>query len=125
MDLQEDDEELIDEDPHYYQGKLKLPRDAHPTVPNCCVICLEQYRAGDVVVWSTNQDCEHVFHRHCIVKYFDKIQRKVAETPCPCCRAKYTDMSVEVRASSRRRRIRTTTDASSIVASIVMPWSSR
>mmetsp|Transcript_2791 Transcript_2791/g.5041 ORF Transcript_2791/g.5041 Transcript_2791/m.5041 type:complete len:211 (-) Transcript_2791:309-941(-) len=104
------------EDTDFYQGKLILPRPYCSTVPNCCVICLEEYKPGSSVVWSTNADCEHAFHRDCIVKYFDKIQRKVAETPCPCCRAKYTDMSVEIRAKrGRRRRIRTTTGVS-------IPW---
>lgn len=84
-------------------------------VPNRCVICLDSYQPGDCVVWSTNVACEHAFHRDCLVKYFDKLQRKRGETPCPCCRERYCpDLAIEVRANPkhrsrrRRRRIRTT-----------------
>jgi hypothetical protein len=116
---EEDDNIYFDSD--LYKGKLAIPRENHPTVPNCCVICLEEYQPGHRVVWSTNAQCEHVYHRDCVVKYFDKIQRKVADTPCPCCRATYTDLTVEIRAKKRGgRRIRTTTGANRIVAGI--PW---
>ncbi|KAG7358833.1 ring-like zinc finger domain containing protein [Nitzschia inconspicua] len=106
-------------DSDLYKGSLAIPRDKHPMVPNCCLICLEEYQPDECVVWS--DQCEHAFHRDCIVKYFDKIQRKVADTPCPCCRATFTDLTVEVRAKkrpSRRRHVRTTTGA--IIAGI--PW---
>jgi Ring finger domain len=106
-------------DSDMYQGSLTIPRDNHPTVPNYCVICLEEYQPADRVVWS--HQCEHAFHRDCIVKYFDKIQRKVPDTPCPCCRATYTDLTVELRAKKRvgrARRGRTT--AGAIIAGI--PW---
>lgn len=120
----EEEEDNLYFDSDLYKGTLAIPRENHSTVPNCCVICLEEYQPGSRVVWSSNAECEHAFHRDCIVKYFDKIQRKVADTPCPCCRATYTDLTVEPRAKKRggrgRRRIRTTTGTGSIVAGI--PW---
>ena len=27
---------------------------------NCCVICLDEYRKGDILCYSTNQKCNHV-----------------------------------------------------------------
>lgn len=118
-DGEEEEGAELNFDSDLYKGSLTIPRSNHSTVPNCCVVCLEEYQTGERVVWS--HQCEHAFHRECIVKYFDKIQRKVADTPCPCCRATYTDLTVEIRAknrASRRRRIQTTTGA--IIAGI--PW---
>jgi hypothetical protein len=31
-------------------------------VPNCCAVCLSSYEVGDRVVWSSNEECKHVFH---------------------------------------------------------------
>ena len=68
------------------------------TVPNCCIICLDQYKVGETVVWSSgSQGCPHAFHRTCIIKYLDKIHKRVARTPCPCCRRDFTDLQVEAR----------------------------
>jgi hypothetical protein len=88
------------------EGVLIITRSAEQsaTVPNCCIICLETYKTGDTVVWASNQECQHAFHRKCIVKYLIKIQKKVAATPCPCCRQRFTDLDVEERKKKRRFR---------------------
>jgi hypothetical protein len=94
-----------------YQGSLILPRTGEQTtsVPNCCIICLDEYKSGDIVVWSHNEDCHHAFHRACVVKYFVKMQKKLDGTPCPCCRSNFTDLEVEKRKrKNRRRTVRTT-----------------
>ena len=118
--LMEKDEEMDDSD--LYQGLLILPRstfddDNHhrtTSVPNCCIICLDEYKPGDVVVWSCNSQCQHAFHRTCIIKYFIKSQKKIDGTPCPCCRNDFTDLEVEKRKRKRQRRrtIRTSTSSS-------------
>ena len=68
-------------------GHLKLTTGA--LVPNCCAICLSDYRVGDVVTWSSNPKCIHAFHRDCVVDWLIKMQ---PETPCPCCRQEFTDL---------------------------------
>jgi hypothetical protein len=35
--------------------------------------------------------------RSCIMKYLDKIHKRVERTPCPCCRRSFTDLQVEER----------------------------
>mmetsp|Transcript_16164 Transcript_16164/g.44755 ORF Transcript_16164/g.44755 Transcript_16164/m.44755 type:complete len:330 (+) Transcript_16164:169-1158(+) len=53
------------------------------TVQNECSICLCEYEVGSDVVWSSNPQCDHVFHANCIEQWLMK-QR---DGPlCPCCR---------------------------------------
>ena len=70
-------------------GQLKLGDATVRLVPNCCAVCLSEYRVGDVVTWSSNRDCTHAFHRECVVGWLIKMQ---PETPCPCCRQEFTDL---------------------------------
>jgi len=52
-------------------------------VPNECSICLCEYTIGSDIVWSSNPQCDHVFHTKCIEQWLMK-QR---DGPlCPCCR---------------------------------------
>merc|ERR1712125_182804 len=72
---------------HEQAGHLKLTTGR--LVPNCCAVCLSEYRVGDVVTWSSNPKCIHAFHRDCVVDWLIKMQ---PETPCPCCRQEFTDL---------------------------------
>ena len=52
-------------------------------VPIECSICLCEYTVGSDTVWSSNPQCDHVFHANCIEQWLMK-QR---DGPlCPCCR---------------------------------------
>lgn len=48
-----------------------------------CEICLEDFRPGDKVAGSPNEQCVHEFHEDCIG---EALQRA---TTCPCCRREY------------------------------------
>jgi len=60
----------------------------------CCAICLEDYKVGEVVVWSCapNSECPHVYHRDCMVEYLIRY-RGGDGSPCPSCRRNYLDCS--------------------------------
>lgn len=53
-------------------------------VSDCCIICLESYQIGDIVVRSCNEECIHAFHRKCFVNYLANHTKD--GTPCPACR---------------------------------------
>jgi hypothetical protein len=63
-------------------GTLELPGYL---VFNGCAICLDTYKAGEFVVWSSNTECQHAFHRDCILDCFVNLKDDDM-TPCPCCR---------------------------------------
>ena len=100
-------EEVVDRSNHpeeiYFARKeleLSASRESQKKVSNYCAICLCQYEVGDTIVCSNSyvnarideespRFCKHAFHDHCILEY---LQRQ-KETPCPCCRRDFTDLS--------------------------------
>jgi hypothetical protein len=71
-----------------------------------CAVCLESYKAGDILSWSTNMLCKHVFHFNCIVPWLLK------NNFCPMCR---TDLlavkSKGLKPCSSRGYMRTSTSS--------------
>lgn len=64
-----------------------LEHNTSRTVENQCAICLDSYSPGHEVVWSSNKQCPHVFHKDCILDYFVSVRSK--ERPCPMCRQSF------------------------------------
>ncbi|KAG7342664.1 ring finger domain containing protein [Nitzschia inconspicua] len=55
-----------------------------------CTVCLESYRTGDVIVWSDDPECCHVYHKECLVDYLSKRKNpSTKENPCPICRRNF------------------------------------
>lgn len=52
-----------------------------PSTHECC-ICLGGYEAGEIVCWSKEDDCDHIFHDECILAWLKD------NDDCPLCRAK-------------------------------------
>jgi len=48
-----------------------------------CAICLCPYQNGDDICFSQNDQCNHAFHKVCLVAWLRKHE------DCPCCRLKY------------------------------------
>jgi Ring finger domain len=53
-----------------------------------CAVCLQQYQVGDTVVWSPNDECRHVFHRRCLLRWLIH-QTSDSDFPCAVCRQPY------------------------------------
>ena len=49
-----------------------------------CAICLEAYQENDIVSYSKNQKCSHIFHSYCILGWLQDCREQ-----CPCCRSPY------------------------------------
>ena len=100
----DDDEETIEED-----RLLIIPRAGSPLLPShtnsqsddssiqtmrqvpaMCTICLDPYKAGEMVVWSSNSKCKDCFHEQCIVAWLSK-RRGGSDARCPCCRQHFID----------------------------------
>lgn len=45
-----------------------------------CSICSDEYKSGDKIAWSRNEQCFHLFHIECIVPWL------MNHSDCPMCR---------------------------------------
>lgn len=66
-----------------------------------CVICFEDIKAGETVVWSETRACNHVYHKDCMVAYLAHKKQSVKEieldmNPCPTCRRKFVTVCTPV-----------------------------
>ncbi len=52
-----------------------------------CSICINSFQEHDIVSWSQNQACRHVFHHTCIIPWLTK------DPQCPCCRQPFLGIS--------------------------------
>jgi len=63
-----------------------------------CAVCLNEFKVGERISWSPENDCDHVFHQDCIIQWFlalssrdDAKRRKKSydvecKLHCPMCR---------------------------------------
>lgn len=49
----------------------------------CCDICMMDYEVDDKISESKNPECDHIFHKECILDWMQK------KHSCPCCRRNY------------------------------------
>eukprot|EP00548_Thalassiothrix_antarctica_P001015 CAMPEP_0194132204 /NCGR_PEP_ID=MMETSP0152-20130528/2732_1 /TAXON_ID=1049557 /ORGANISM="Thalassiothrix antarctica, Strain L6-D1" /LENGTH=219 /DNA_ID=CAMNT_0038827171 /DNA_START=265 /DNA_END=924 /DNA_ORIENTATION=+ len=47
---------------------------------DACLICMEPFKVGDIVSWSSSFECNHVYHEHCITGWLR------GHVDCPYCR---------------------------------------
>jgi hypothetical protein len=50
-----------------------------------CIICCQDYKAGEMIAWSCNTTCRDKFHRRCILRWL------MSNETCPCCRIPLID----------------------------------
>ena len=71
----------VDPDGNSVGGKMSYS-SADDDPSSACVICLEPFRVGDRVTWSKEMECQHVFHKDCIVEWLQNPKHD----DCPSCR---------------------------------------
>lgn len=49
-----------------------------------CSICLSEYKIGEKIVYSDNPECNHCFHKDCLIMWFMK-----KHVTCPNCRCEF------------------------------------
>lgn len=81
-------------------------------VPLSCAVCLGEFEIAEKVCWSSNPQCTHVFHHHCMLQWLKVLgkraskQQRFSDNPsvnqvlnfsmeCPCCRQSFIDKSVD------------------------------
>jgi hypothetical protein len=75
---------------HSLRHGMKVASSHHSLYsPRCCPICYEEYRIGDDIAWSQNDECPHMYHLNCILEWL------LDKDDCPMCRAKYINIDVE------------------------------
>jgi hypothetical protein len=65
---------------------LPLEDDEETPIPSC-TICLFDYQEDDNICWSHNPQCQHHFHKVCIIEWLKNHDQ------CPCCRHNYLALS--------------------------------
>ena len=63
-----------------------------------CVICLDQFKVDDLVSWSANGKCDHIYHEDCILNWLLK------RSDCPYCRCEYITLEEEVDCKEKSER---------------------
>ena len=51
-----------------------------------------QFDVGDAVIWSSNKECQDVFHEHCIITWM--CRKREGFQDCPCCRQVFVETSI-------------------------------
>jgi hypothetical protein len=77
---EEEEEEVIDSLLEF--DPKTMIRRSH-ILKTCCDICMLDYEIGDEISESKNLDCDHIFHKECILDWMQK------RHTCPCCRRNY------------------------------------
>jgi len=101
--------------------------DQATNISGTCIICFEEFTKDDVIVWSENENCNHVYHKDCMVNYLasnadrHKTNRTtpildLSDNPCPTCRQNYCrvrDADIAQMMLKKITAAKTTTTASS------------
>ena len=45
------------------------PHQLFVTNDGTCIICFEEFAVGDIIVWSEDPDCSHIYHEDCMIQY--------------------------------------------------------
>ena len=108
----DDDDDIVKKVMHSSTKSLWIHLDHHhhhhhsdkekQMISGTCIVCFEEFVITDVIVWSEDPKCSHVYHKECMVKYLaSNAHRKinsrldVNDNPCPACRQNYCTVKDE------------------------------
>ena len=106
----DDDDDIIKKSMHSSTTSLCLELDHRhhhnkketQMISGTCIICFEEFVITDVIVWSEDPKCSHIYHKEYMVKYLaSNAHRKINSTldlndnPCPACRQNYCTVKDE------------------------------
>jgi hypothetical protein len=101
-------------------------------ISGTCIICFEEFMKNDVIVWSQDSKCGHVYHKECMVNYLaSNAQRKINSTlnvhdnPCPTCRQNYCTVTDEDLVKQMISNAAAASSSSTITSSSSITLSSR
>lgn len=77
-----------------FSSKVSIDTDVSGSA-NCCHICLDDFKPGDVIGSSKNSNCPHMFHEECIIKWLI-----IPHNECPVCKSHFL-----VKSKKRRGRL--------------------
>ena len=78
------------------------------TTSSSCAICLDRYKVGDQVVWSSNiKRCPHIFHEKCCLEYLIKVIDEDGSAPCCFCRQEFLKDEDDLRHEDQNGESRT------------------
>ena len=83
-DIHVGDEEVEGEEENIYERNTLFHEQL-----KTCTICMEPYQVGDEIAWSHNEECQHVFHKNCIVEWL------TYDTNCPLCKKNFYELRVQ------------------------------
>ncbi|KAL3768154.1 hypothetical protein ACHAWO_006524 [Cyclotella atomus] len=80
-------------------------------LPDMCTICLTEFNTEDIACSSSNSECRHLFHQHCIINWLVSVGKSNTKSPmvlreccdeellayalrCPCCRNDFHTISL-------------------------------
>lgn len=80
--------QILEEDKHYDVEIGADVDDEHSLNDDhmSCAICLDYFKLNDMVSWSGNGKCNHIYHKDCILYWLLK------RCDCPYCRCEYINL---------------------------------
>jgi Ring finger domain len=94
------DEGAVDNDEDLESGRLHPKEKLFPSNMHYdCPICFEGFEVNESITWSTNLQCQHIFHTNCIKEWlentglnqkkFKSDVKKPYNWSCPLCRQSF------------------------------------
>merc|ERR1719506_1207211 len=123
----------LDPDQQEIDTMTNTNRTTKPTISGTCVICFEQFEKEDMIVWSEDPTCHHVYHQDCMVHFLASNAERnmtgqarrtnivdVTHNPCPTCRKNYCHVQDQAIIALMVSKTTTTTPTAAVTPAATM-----